>query len=326
MNTIFGGKNLAATAIAARAAAIEVMPLPSSDQLSPPKSLTALARIFIAMAMAVMPIPAAASPREFLARTLDETAIAARSDPTPVSPLASSSQFIVERPFTDKLSAPTANARRIRPAAITGSLRNPAPRASLSSRANAPIRRPNVMAKPATALRILSGSMVERTSTEAASNAIAIAISLRVLALRLACIAPRVPLRDSNAPVTPPRRPSPRPDRPPPLPPRNLRIPRTRAANRPVFNAARALSQLMLLIAPAMNSPSPLKKLTIAAFVLSKTPADPPKLDRKSCHASPALVNARPRGPRAAVTPVMALDELPDVLNPRSSAMALESR
>ena len=90
---IEGGTKFMAKPIATSEAATAAKPLPMVDQSILPKSFTALARTFIARAIATMPMPARIIPAELAERGILAAETVARRTATPVRPLASSSQL-----------------------------------------------------------------------------------------------------------------------------------------------------------------------------------------------------------------------------------------
>ena len=199
------GMSFIAPTISASETARPVRPLASSPQSIPEKLSTAFARISVAVAIRIMPRPVEGSPLDTPSRAFTAPTRISMPPARPVRPLRSSPQSMVENIFTAAARITIADAIRTIPAAATGRLITDD--ILLITDIPASIN-PRETPRPPRAEASRTGSMDDRIRTEPARRAIAIPSFIRASALRLVCIASRLPVRASNVPlmlsITPP--------------------------------------------------------------------------------------------------------------------------
>ena len=150
-----------------------------------------------------------------------------------------------------------------------------------------------------------SGSTNDKATTEAASKATAIAISLSVLALIFCCIATIEPRRASNEPAIFPRIPPPAPASiSPSVPlPRNFLNMTKRPTRRPVRITSRIASKFMFEAASPIAVPRPSTSLTNASRTGWRTGPVLPMASSILPQAVAMLSRIRSSGDIALVTP-----------------------
>ena len=172
------------------------------------KSPTALAKIFMATARRIRPIPVRI-PIPPKSASFINTANSPRTTPSPERPLSNSSQLSSAKFLTAITIILIATANRIMVTATIGSLAKPFPVICFSIMAIMANISPRSTPKPARADANLSESTNERPITASASKATAPAIFKSVSALSFACIASRLPVTPSSISLTELRNPSP---------------------------------------------------------------------------------------------------------------------
>ena len=179
------------------------IPLASSSQLSPDRSLTALASTLTAAARIRIPIAPLIDIPESLSMSLRAPTSAAIRTITPERPLASSSQSSSAKDLTAPARSSMAIDSRIRPAAISVNLSAALTPKILLKPAIDPMSSPNrtVIAPMVAASR--AGSIIDMISTAAARISIAAAIFSRADALTSRSIALTLPEMPSRISVMP---------------------------------------------------------------------------------------------------------------------------